>query len=554
MKIFRNAQLLMKVFDFSNPDLYFLIVLSILNAVALCFLSRKFLQIIQISNYNIRLYGRWVKDTKAKWVSRISLLSLLSFVSVFVTSVLFSQFVENKLFGYLGLFFYFAFIVIFVLELKKIPQKKPLKFTKRMIRIYAVLFVLYLGITFTLLMFSLSYSNHMRVSVISLVPIVIPIIVPFATIINYPIEKLIAAIYKSKCKKKLKKQKELIKIGITGSYGKTTTKMFLYQFLKDDFKVCATPSSYNTPMGICKVVLNELKSDDQIFIAEMGANKVGDINELCDMVGVDAGIITAVGPQHLETFKTLENVIKTKSELYESLKEDSVCVFNLASENTNKMFNQCKLKNKIAIGKKDSFMFAKNIVAKSSGLEFCIVYNKKEYNTQTKILGEHNIQNILLAASMALKLGVSIEKILDIIPKLQPVEHRLEFKQLENNIVIIDDSFNSNIQGTAVALNTLKLFENNRKIVVTPGLIELGKNENLENVEYGKRIADVCDIAILVGKTQSENLKKGLVERNFKEENIIVKDTLFEVTELFKTLLQSGDVVLLENDLPDNYK
>ncbi len=309
----------MPIFDFNNPDLYFLIALSLFNAVALCFLSNKFLQVIQLSNYSIKLYGKWVKDTKARWVSRVTLLAFLSFMSVFATSVLFSQFLKNKIFGYMGLFFYFAFILIFVIELHKIPQKKPLKLTKKMFRIYMTSFVLYLAITFVIMAVSFSYTSLVRYSVMALVPILIPVIVPLATIINYPFERLIYNYYKAKCKKKLKQYPKLIKIGITGSYGKTSTKNYLTQFLQSKYRVLSTPSSYNTPMGVCKVVLSKLDENYDIFVVEMGANKVGDIKELCNMVNIDAGIITAIGPQHLETFKTLENIISTKSELYQSL-------------------------------------------------------------------------------------------------------------------------------------------------------------------------------------------------------------------------------------------
>ena len=160
----------------------------------------------------------------------------------------------------------------------------------------------------------------------------------------------------------------------------------------------------------------------------------------------------------------------------------------------------------------------------------------------------------MCAACLALELGVSIKDILNVIPNLEPVEHRLQLKKLENDILIIDDSFNCNIQGTEVALKTLKLFSENRKIIVTPGLVELGKKENSENIEFGKRIADVCDLVILVGKNQSDNIKEGLLSKNYNPENIIMAQSLFEVTNMFKSLLQSGDVVLLENDLPDNYK
>ena len=544
----------MKVFDLSNPDFYFLIVLSILNTIALGVLSHKFLQIVQISDYRLVPYGKWLKDTKAKWFGRIVLLGFLSFCCVFTTNVLFDSFLNKKLFGYLGLIFYFSFITIFAGENHKIPQKKPLKITKRMSRLYAMLCFLYLVISFITLALALSYSKYLRASVLTLTPVFVPLIVPLAVVLIYPFEKLTYEYYKKRCKKTLEARHNLIKIAITGSFGKTSTKNFLANFLGLKYKVCATPASFNTPMGICKVVSSDLKEDDEIFIVEMGAKRIGDINELCDMVEPDAGIITAVGEQHLETFKNLDNVILTKSELYENLPEDAFCVFNVASQNTKQMFLNCNLKNKIAVGYEDSYLTAKDIIATCDGLQFKICYNGKEYKTKTKILGEHNVQNILLAVAMALAYGVDFKKIVGAIPTLEPVEHRLELKKLENDILIIDDSFNSNIQGTAVALETLGLFENNRKIVVTPGLVELGKLETAENIEFGKRIAEVADIVILVGKNQTENIKTGLLKNDFDEKNIMMFDSLFEVTNAFKTLLKQGDVVLLENDLPDNYK
>ena len=544
----------MKVFDFSNPDFYFLIALTIINALVLCLLSNKFLQILQLSGYKIAPYGTWLKDTKAKWIGRLTLLCFLSFCGVFVVNVLFNLFLQSKLFGNLGLIFYFTFAIVFILEIHKIPQKKPLRVTKRLFRIYIALFILYAVVTFVLLAVSLSYSFYLRMSVIAITPMLVPVISLLGVVILYPIEKLIVKAYKSKCKKVLKNHKDLIVVGITGSYGKTSTKVYLTKFLEKKYKVCATPSSYNTPMGICKVVLEDLKTDDDVLIAEMGATNVGDIKELCDMVSPQYGIITAVGEQHLETFKSLDNIIKTKSELYQCLPSDAICVFNAANINTKTMFNDCTLKNKIATGDDGCFLQAKNIVATCEGLEFDIVYNGKDYSTNTAILGEHNVQNILSAAGLALKMGVSIKQIVNVIPTLKPAEHRLELKHLENDIVLIDDSFNSNIQGTAVALETLKLFEDNRKIVITPGLVELGKRENAENYELGVRIAQSCDLAILVGQNQSKNIKQGLIDTGFDEKNIIMQDSLFEVTNLFKTLLKSGDVVLLENDLPDNYK
>ena len=545
----------MNIFDWNNPDLYFLIAISVINSVILCFLSYKFLQIIQLSSYKLNRYGVWLKDTKAKWVSRITMLSFLSFACMLVTNFLFNAFQDNKLFGYIGLVFYFTFAIMFTKTMYKIPQKTPLRLTKRMFRLYVLIFLLFLILNFTSLLLSLEYTMYLRVSVISLLPITIPIVVPFATLIITPFEKFVCYLYKKTCSKKIAKNPNLIKIGITGSYGKTSTKFYLKSFLEKKYKVCCPPSSFNTPMGITKVVLNNLNEDDEILIVEMGAVKKGEIKELCKMINPNHGIITSIGEQHLDTFKSLDNILNTKYELAEALNKDAFCVFNCANENTLKLYNKSTLKNKIAVcGDKKSLLTAKDIVATENGLDFVICYNKKEYHTSTKILGEHNIQNILCSAGLALKMGVNIKQVLEVIENLQSAEHRLELKKLDNNVLIIDDSFNSNIQGTAVALKTLKLFNDRRKIVVTPGLVELGKREKIENIELGKRIADVADIVILVNKNQSENIKQGLIESGFDDKNIYLQDSLFEVTNQFKTLLQSGDVVLLENDLPDNYR
>lgn len=547
---------LTNVFDWNNPDLYFLICLSFVNAVLLCFLSYKFMQIIQLSNYNIKHYNIWLRDTKAKWVSRLVMVAFLSFCCVLVTCILFSEKMSHsKLVGYLGLIFYFALSITFVVEMLKIPQKKPLKMTKRMFRLFVFTFLLYLIITFALLVLALQLSYYVRSSVLALTPLCVPVIVPLACLLANPIEKLIYNSYKHRAKRELEKHDNLIKIGITGSYGKTSTKQFLAKLLEDKFNVVATPSSFNTPMGISKTVFAELKDDTQVFIAEMGAKQVGDIKELCQMVKPNFAIITGVVEQHLETFGSLDNIIKTKSELYQSLGADDICVFDISNENTKKMFDECALKNKIAVGGDSDFLRAENIFASSEGIGFDIVYNGKSYPAKTKILGEHNVQDILLAVAIALKLGVKIKEIQKSIAQIKPVEHRLELKKLPNDITLIDDSFNSNIVGTASALKTLALFENaNRKIIVTPGLVELGEREAIENQELGRNIAKICDVAILVNKNQSENIKKGLLQEGFDPQNIIYQETLFDVTNLFKTFLQSGDVILMENDLPDNYK
>lgn len=514
------------------------------------------MQIIQLSNYKVKHYNIWLKDTKAKWVSRLALMSFLSFCCVFVTNILFSEKMSSsKLVGYFGLIFYFALSISFIIEMLKVPQKKPLRITKRAFRLFVLTFIIYLAITFSVLVLVLEQSYYLRASVLALTPILVPIIVPLAVLLMNPLEKIIYNTYKHRATKELAKHTDLIKIGITGSYGKTSTKHFLAKILECKYKVVATPSSFNTPMGISKTVFSDLKADTEIFIAEMGAKQVGDIKELCDMVKPNCAIITGVCENHLETFGSLENIIKTKSELYQSLDENDVCVFDVSNENTKRMFDECQLKNKIAVGEDGKTLYAEDITADEDGIEFNIVYKGKKYPAKSRILGEHNVQDMLLAVAIALKFDIKMKDIQKQIESIEPIEHRLELKKLPNDIIMIDDSFNSNIIGTASALKTLGLFKDaNRKIIVTPGLVELGNKEEVENIELGRNIAKICDVAILVNKNQSENIKKGLLEEGFNPKNIIYKETLFDVTNLFKTFLQSGDVILMENDLPDNYK
>ena len=158
-----------------------------------------------------------------------------------------------------------------------------------------------------------------------------------------------------------------------------------------------------------------------------------------------------------------------------------------------------------------------------------------------------------MSSALAYNLGLSMEQIRVGISKLQPINHRLEIKK-ENGITIIDDSYNSNVEGSVCALDVLKLFKNNRKIVITPGLVELGQMEKEENINFGKNIASVADIVIVVNKTNMEYIKEGLISENFPEKNILFVSSLIEGRIKLKEIAQKGDVILFENDLPDNYR
>jgi UDP-N-acetylmuramoyl-tripeptide--D-alanyl-D-alanine ligase len=360
-------------------------------------------------------------------------------------------------------------------------------------------------------------------------------------------------IFLAKLKLKKKAYKNLIKIGVTGSYGKTSTKFILETILKEKYNVLATPESYNTTMGNVKVVRNMLKPEHEVFISEMGARYKKDIWEICDIVNPKYAIITSIGPQHLETFKNIDNIVKTKAEILDSLPSDGVAFLSKDNEHCKKLFGKEK-REKYSYSMKDkkADVYAKDIILDENGSNFTAVTPIGELKCSTILLGEHNIGNILGCIAIAIKLGLSKEQIEAGVKKIEPIPHRLQMLNSGNGTIVIDDAFNSNPVGAKMAIDVLGKFKG-RKIVITPGMVELGTEEKNENKKFGKHMASVVDIAILVGNKRSEPIVEGLREGKFDEQNIYVVADLNAATAKLAELSKIGDVILFENDLPDSY-
>ncbi|HPV85950.1 MAG TPA: UDP-N-acetylmuramoyl-tripeptide--D-alanyl-D-alanine ligase, partial [Sedimentibacter sp.] len=326
--------------------------------------------------------------------------------------------------------------------------------------------------------------------------------------------------------------------------------------LKEKYKVLKTPESYNTPMGISKIINNELTDDYDVFIAELGATKTGDIDEVAKLTNPKIGIITSIGPCHLETFKSIDNIMRTKYELIENLPDDGIAIFNYDNEYVKRLADKT-FKEKLLYGIdniEDTDVFATNIHVDSLGSSFSLcIKSLGVIECRTKLLGKHNILNILGGAAIASVLGLSLDEIKRGISNLETVEHRLQLIDNGLGILVIDDAFNSNPDGAKAALDVLNSFTDRRKIIVTPGMVELGDIEETENFKFGEQIASVCDIAILVGKKRTLPIYQGMKKHNFNEDNLYVVNSLNEATEILKTLTKVNDVVLFENDLPDTY-
>lgn len=540
----------MEILSFNNPHLFFLTAIALINSVLMCFAGNKFLQIIQLSGYRAQAYFNWMKDTRARYISRTAMVSFLSTACMLVTNALLYHYSEYLI--YISFAFYVYFNILFIKNIYSAFKKTPLVQTRRMNRLITTLFFLVFAFSFAILTISFEYIPVYSIASIALVPLALPLLVILAHFINYPFEKLINNGYIRKAKKELTKHPNLIKVGITGSYGKTSTKYILNKMLIEKYNVCMTPHSYNTPMGITKVILKYLKPENEILILEMGAKRQGDIKELCEICKPNHALITPIGKQHLESFGSLENIIKTKSEILPYI-DNGIVGFNCDNDITSSIYKSyVKEKYDSSTKGEKSFCYAKNIKATENGSKFDLYIDDNMVSCQTILLGKHNISNICLCAGFAYKMGVSLDQISAAICKLEAVPHRLELRK-ENNLIIIDNSYNSSVDGYKASLETLKMFKNKTKIIVTPGLVELGKEEEIENKNFGKAMAKVADYVVIVNKVHEQAIKDGLLEEGFNQDKIFISETLKDATLAFKDIIKPGDVILFENDLPDSY-
>ncbi len=501
------------------------------------------LHIFQLNSYRNIRYWRWHKKNFFSIENNFSNgIMMLSAIFIFLKLYIFSSIILILLFNF--------FIIKFIRK----KYKKKLVFTKRATRLFItqiILSFLYLSFVYTK---DLSSLNILYIIIFIIFIFAISII---ANIVVSPIEIYINNWYYKDAKKNLKSNPNLLIIGITGSYGKTSTKHFLKRILSEKYNVLITPGSYNTTMGVVRTIREFLNSTHQIFIAEMGAKQIGDIKEICELINPKIGILTAVAEQHLETFKNLKNIQKTKFELVDSISNEGFVVLNDDYELINEKKNKIKNTKSYFYSLKNGFSdyYAKNIFFTKNGTKFEI-YEKEKLilNLESKLMGDYNISNILASCVVALKLGVKKENIYYAVKKLESVKHRLEIKKQSNGITIIDDAFNSNPVGAKMALNILKNIDGERKIIVTPGMIELQDKQDFFNQKFGEQISNSCDYVILVGKKQTKYIFKGLEKNAFKKEKIFIAKNLSQASEHLREFAKKGDVILYENDLPDTFE
>ncbi|PIE86019.1 MAG: Mur ligase [Bacteroidia bacterium] len=497
------------------------------------------LHMMQQNSYRNERYLRWLKTNflKPAKYAEFALILIFSFALTF---------------NWIPLSIVFTIVLAISVSLSffRKKYKKKLVFTKRAKRLFFTNLFLFLIISLTIAGFQ---NLNISISVVLWLFFFSSGVILSANFVLKPIEASINRYFYKDAKKRLQSMPELLIIGITGSYGKTSTKHFLHRILSEKYNVLMTPGSFNTSMGVIRTIREQLKPVHEIFIVEMGAKQIGDIREICELVNPKIGILTAVAEQHLDTFKTIENVKHTKFELLNALPKNGTAILNAdykiiydekAKLNTKSIFYSTTRKN--------TDCFAENIVYTRRGMKFDLSFaNKKITQIETKLLGEYNISNILAAVVVALELNMPEENIKYAIRKIESVKHRLEVKRKVGGVTIIDDAFNSNPIGAAMAVEVLGKIEGKKKIIITPGMIELGNKAQHYNEKFGEQIAKNCDIAILVGPKQTKPIQEALKKAGFVEKNMYIARNLTEANTYMRSIVENDDVVLYENDLPD---
>ncbi|MBP3274234.1 MAG: UDP-N-acetylmuramoyl-tripeptide--D-alanyl-D-alanine ligase [Butyrivibrio sp.] len=528
---------------------------------------------LQLSSYQFQGYFRHLKTDKARMIAHIA------FILLFVIAM--SGELINTGIQILALV---ALLGVYVgLLISYVPKQAKKKFvvTDRVKR----LFVTYVILSFLILVmpyiifgaFRRSYQDlspeaglagafiSMMITVIMMVLYIglLPLLPALANLINKPIENRISRWYIDDAVRMIKEHGNLRIIGITGSFGKTSVKYYLTTLLSESFSVLMTPESYNTPMGIVRTIREHLKPTHEIFVCEMGARHLHDIKEITDIVHPDDGIVTSIGYQHLETFHSLENIISTKYELLDAVDEKEKAEgkqegkhLKFVNGDNEIIRANMKYPDAITYGLYDGNDYqAKDVQVSGAGTSFTVTAPSGETaEFTTRLVGRHNVENIVGAIAAANSLGVPMKKLVMAVRRLVSVPHRLELTK-HGNVSILDDAYNSNPNGAKVALETLSLFEESVKILVTPGMVELGEKEAEYNEEFGKQAAAVCDYIILVGQKNSADIERGALGAGFDKEKIFTKSSFKEASELMYEIDAGKEkVILLENDLPDNYK
>ena len=508
---------------------------SIVGLAALAIASIKWLRVIQRQHY---LVGSVVSMARV-WTGAYPLNRLIVFVPWIAAISAF--FIDPDLAGIVGALALAAFPIGLGIR----GRTSTLAWTARLRRLASMVVVMTGGLIW-LIEWAAS-AGIVRDAMAGIPGVVViavfPLVLEIAQVSAAPLERRLSQRFVDQAASALARVGPVV-VGITGSYGKTSTKGYVRDLLQGSKRVIASPASFNNRLGLSKAINEHLTGDAEVFVAEMGTYGAGEIADLCTWIPPDIAVITAIGPVHLERFRTERNVLAAKAEILEAAK---VVVFNvdhpmlegLADRPTDKTVWRC--------GTTDRATDVRVV----KGDENVEVIVGGESIGSARLPGVF-ATNLACAVAVSLEIGVSQKTIMERIALLEPPDHRQKIYESAGGFMIIDDTFNSNPTGAARALTVLAGHggPEARRVVVTPGMVELGPKQADENQQFATNASHIADDIVIVGRTNRRWLVRGT---KAGEASVIVVRTREEAVDWVKANLGLGDVVLYENDLPDHY-
>jgi UDP-N-acetylmuramoyl-tripeptide--D-alanyl-D-alanine ligase len=380
-----------------------------------------------------------------------------------------------------------------------------------------------------------------------------PLLIPAADALLAPVQAAINRGYLRRARRKLAEIEPTV-VGITGSYGKTSTKFAVGTLLGPGALV--TPGSFNTTMGVCRAINEHLDARYRFFVVEMGARQRGDIAEIGRLVGHRIAVLTAIGTAHLESFGSREAIKRGKLEIVDTLARGGVAVVNSDDATIRTLGDELAGVDVVRYGLDPAGapdVTATDVEVTREGTRMTIVDRRsgESLSASTRLLGRHSIGHVLAGVAVARAAGADLASLRPRIAALAPVEHRLQLIEAPGGVTVLDDAFNSNPEGAAAALDVLASMPARRRIVITPGMVELGELQHAANEELGRRAAEVADVLIVVARVNRDALCAGAEGGRART---VAVASLEEATAELAGIVGSGDVVLFENDLPDQYE
>ncbi|MDD4351828.1 MAG: UDP-N-acetylmuramoyl-tripeptide--D-alanyl-D-alanine ligase [Candidatus Gracilibacteria bacterium] len=445
--------------------------------------------------------------------------------------------------------YYLLPILVYFLELGFIIKKRRLQkpdFTSKALLILALMLIFLIPNSILILL--ASPSLNLKILYLIGLDLLLPVISLFSILIQWPLSYVLKARTFKRAAAKRAAFPDLKVIGITGSYGKSSTKEFLATILSAKFKVLKTPKNVNSEMGIANFLLKNLSTDYEVLVVEMGAYKKGEIKKSCQIAKPQIGILTAVSQQHLDLFGSIENTKQAKYELISALPDSGFAVFNGDNKYTFELALKTRTPHAIYSVKDKADIWATEIQTSFDKIRFKLNGKELSEHLEARVFGKHNVSNLLAAIEVALHLGLDIQEIKQGLSKIEPLEKTLKVFTGIKEIKVIDDSYSANPDGVIAALDYLESFEYKQKIVLMPSLIELGRESAEIHGNLGKELARVATKVIITTADHYKDLIAELKTEDAEKFTLITKAK--DIIAALDPILHKSTVVLIESRIP----